>query len=398
MSNILFLIPSLAGGGEERVVLTLAQGFAERGWNVTIGCATAQGPLRAHVPESVELIDMHSPRVLRALPSLVRILRAHPDSIVFAGMNHMCVVTLLAARVLTRHAGPVIVHEAARLDAGRDHESRFKWRILLAFMRWLYPLADSVVTSSESVRAELEASISGLETLNTLIPIPANLTLAAERGAHPATHPWLSANRERPVILGVGRLSPEKGFDLLVAALRHLHDAGGRQRLLVAGGGDEAPALKAQAERLGLSEDIDFLGHVDNPWSLMAAADLLVVPSRAEGFCLALVEAMSLGCQVVSTRFGSSALDILDNGRLGELAPTDEPAALAQAISRSFAAPRPQTELRAAARRFDAATIVADYITLATSLREAGADTSRRRRNQTAMKTWTSTEVRSQDQ
>ena len=378
MSSILFLIPSLAGGGEERVVLTLAQGFAERGWKVAICCAQAQGPLRAHVPRNVELIDMHSPRVSRTLPSLVRVLRAHPDSVVFAGMNHMCVVTLLAARVLTHHAGPVIVHEAARLDAGREHESRFKWQMLLLCMRWLYPLADSVVVGSASVRAELEANISGLQEISTLIPLPVNLALAAERGAHPATHPWLSANRERPVILGVGRLSPEKGFDLLIAALRRLHDAGGRQHLLIAGAGNEAPQLKAQAERLGLSEHIDFLGHVDNPWSLMGAADLLVVPSRAEGFCLTLVEAMSLGCQVVSTRFGSSALDILDDGRLGELAPTDDPAALAQAISRSLAAPRPQDELRAAARRFDSAKIVEDYVALAAALQDAGAVTSQR--------------------
>ena len=110
----------------------------------------------------------------------------------------------------------------------------------------------------------------------------------------------------------------------------------------------------------------------------MAAADLLVVPSRAEGFCLTLVEAMSLGCQVVSTRFGSSALDILDDGRLGELAPTDDPAALAQAISRSLAAPRPQDELRAAARRFDSAKIVEDYVALAAALQDAGAVTSQR--------------------
>jgi glycosyltransferase involved in cell wall biosynthesis len=205
-----------------------------------------------------------------------------------------------------------------------------------------------------------------------------NLSLAAAHGAQPTGHPWLSDDRQRPVILGAGRLSPEKGFDLLISALRQLHDAGGRQRLLIAGGGDQAPQLRAQAEKLGIGEDVAFLGHVDNPWSFMAGADVLVVPSRAEGFCLALVEAMSLGCQVVSTRFGSSALDILDNGRLGELAPTDDPAALAQAISRSLAAPRPQDELRAAARRFDSARIVEDYVALATALQDTGAVTSQR--------------------
>ncbi len=52
MSSILFLIPSLAGGGEERVVLTLAQGFAERGWKVAICCAQAQGPLLRGVVQS----------------------------------------------------------------------------------------------------------------------------------------------------------------------------------------------------------------------------------------------------------------------------------------------------------------------------------------------------------
>jgi glycosyltransferase involved in cell wall biosynthesis len=370
MKPILFLLPSLAGGGGERSVLTLAEGFANKGWDVGIVCATATGSLRDHVPTNVELVDLGSGRVLLALPKLVQLLRARPDSIVFSSMSHMSVVALLAARVLTRHRAPVIVQEVARLVDGRDHQSRVKWQVLLRVMRWLYSRADCIVAVSESIRLELEAEIPAISPLVHVIPSPVNLALAAERGTEPVAHAWLAAPRERPVIFGAGRLSPEKGFDLLIAALRKLHDSGGRQRLILAGGGMEANALKAQAARLGLAEDIDFLGHVDNPWSLMASADLVVAPSRTEGFCLVLVEAMSLGSQVVAARFGSSALDILENGRLGELAEAGDPASLAQAVSRALAAPRPPETLRAAAGRFEAAHIISEYADLALSLQK----------------------------
>jgi glycosyltransferase involved in cell wall biosynthesis len=370
MNSILFLLPSLAGGGGERSVLTLAEGFVKRNWKVAIICATATGPLRGQIPKNVELIDLGAGRVLSALPRLARVLRERPDSVVFSSMSHMSAVALIAGRILSRHQGPMIVQEVARLVDGRDHQSRVKWFVLRHVMRRLFSRADCIVAVSDSIRLELEAAIPAVSPLVRVIPSPVNLALAAARGTELVTHAWLTGPRERPVIFGAGRLSPEKGFDLLIAALRRLHDAGGRQRLILAGMGAEANALKAQAARLGLAEDIDFLGHVDNPWSLMTAADLVVVPSRAEGFCLVLVEAMSLGSQVVAARFGSSALDILDNGCLGELAEAGDPAALAEAITRAFDAPRLPEALRAGADRFEAERIISDYADLAAFLQE----------------------------
>lgn len=367
MNRILFLLPSLAGGGAERATLTLAEGFAKRGWDAAVVCATATGPLLGYVPKNVELIDLGAGRILLSLPKLVQLLRSRPDSVVFSMMSHMSVMAL-AARLLIRHRGPVIVNEVARLVDGRDHQSRVKWFTLLRVMRWLFPSADRVVAVSDSILGELESAIPGIAPIAQMIPPPVNLALVAKRSTEPVAQAWLAVPRERPVILGVGRLSFEKGFDLLIAALRLLHDSGGRQRLILAGDGADAAALKVQAARLGLTDDIDFLGYVDNPWSLMAAADMVVVPSRVEGFCLVLVEAMSLGRQVVAARFGSSALDILENGRLGELADAGDQVSLAQAITRAFAAPRPAEVLRAAACRFEAERVITDYVTLAKSL------------------------------
>ena len=116
----------------------------------------------------------------------------------------------------------------------------------------------------------------------------------------PAAQP--GPDPECPVIGAVARFSPEKGLDVLIDAFAQLE----RGRLVLIGDGDERPRLETLVEAHGLIDRVQFAGWVTGPWTAQWSLDVLVVPSRSEGFGLAVVEAMLAGIPVIATNVGAS--------------------------------------------------------------------------------------------
>ena len=151
----------------------------------------------------------------------------------------------------------------------------------------------------------------------------------------PLEHPWFKSG-EPPVILGVGRLTAQKAFDVLITAFAQVRESQ-QARLLILGEGEDRPMLEALVKRLGLEQDIALPGFVSNPYSYMAHASLFVLSSRWEGLPTVLVEAMSVGTPVIATDCPSGPREILRDGQYGPLVPVDDPAALARAIQNLLA-------------------------------------------------------------
>lgn len=140
------------------------------------------------------------------------------------------------------------------------------------------------------------------------------------------------ADSDDVLLLVVGRLHPEKGYEQLFLALRRVVDrARPFVRLLVAGRGPYESAYKAQVGQLGLEAHVRFLGFRHDIADLMAAADIFVLPSLAEAFGLAVAEALYLGVPVLATRCGGIP-EIVDDGRDGLLVPPGDADALAEAL------------------------------------------------------------------
>ena len=142
------------------------------------------------------------------------------------------------------------------------------------------------------------------------------------------------APRGEFLLLHVGRLHPEKGYEYLFPALKHVCETAGRAvRLLVAGAGPFEQAYRDLVRQLELDDIVTFLGFRRDVVDFMAAADVLVLASVAEAFGLALTEALYLGKPVVATRAGGIP-EIVDDGTDGLLVPPADPEALARAIVR----------------------------------------------------------------
>jgi glycosyltransferase involved in cell wall biosynthesis len=147
----------------------------------------------------------------------------------------------------------------------------------------------------------------------------------------------------------VARLARDKGLDVLLEACGLLRARGLDLRLALVGEGEEEAALRAQAQRLGLGESVDFLGAVA-PGDLAPhyrAADVVVLPSRREGLGLVLVEALFCQRPVIGTRVGGIP-DVVADGETGLLVPPDDPLALAEALAHLLSDPVLATRLAAA--------------------------------------------------
>lgn len=143
-----------------------------------------------------------------------------------------------------------------------------------------------------------------------------------------------------PVTVGyLGRLSYEKGPDVLLDALRLVRDPERLIRTLVAGAGPLEPALRRQVADEHVP-GVEFLGWVDDPRALLARIDVLVLPSRAEAVPLVLAEALAAGCVVVAAAAGGGVRDVLLDGQLGTIVAREDPAALAHAIEQAVVSVR----------------------------------------------------------
>jgi glycosyltransferase involved in cell wall biosynthesis len=330
VKRLALFMPSFRGGGAERVMLNLAGGFAAGGLAVDVLVAQREGPLADQLDRRARVVHLEAPRILAALPGLVRYLRREQPDVMLSALPHTNVVAVWA-RSLARSGTRLVLSEHTTASVSASHAAQRRARILPVFMRFAYRHADGIVAVSAGVADDLAELLNldrtRITPIHNPVVTPELLRLAAER----PDHPWF-ADGQPPVILGAGRLTPSKDFPTLVrafAAVRRQRAA----RLAILGEGAERRELEALVQAMGLESDVWLPGFVPNPFQYMHRASVFALSSRWEGFGNVLVEAMACGTPVVSTDCPVGPREILEAGRHGRLTPVGDAEALARAIS-----------------------------------------------------------------
>jgi glycosyltransferase involved in cell wall biosynthesis len=342
--RLAFFLPSLRGGGAERVLLSLAGGFAERGVDVDLVLAKAEGAYIPHVPGNVRVVDLGQRHVLRSLPGLVAYLkRGHPAALL-SGMGHANLIAIWAkrlARVNTRVVASV--HStASRIEGGPI----IKRHIVHALLKSAYHHADGIVAVSKGVADDYSNVMQLPRQAVRVIYNPAVTPgIFRQADANP-THPWY-AEKTSPLVLSAGRLTIAKDYPTLIRAMAMVHAQAGA-RLIILGEGEARGRLTGQIHREGLDGIVDMPGFADNPFSYMKHSDVFVLSSAWEGFGMALVEAMAMGTPVVSTDCPNGPAEILEGGKWGRLVPVGDAHALAAAIVETLQHPQRNAALKRA--------------------------------------------------
>ncbi len=262
------------------------------------------------------------------------------------------------AAELTGRSVPVVVSEHNNISFGYSAD----W---LPELRALYPRADAVVVVSKGVGGDIRRLLGvEAERVHTIYdPIASDeiWRLAQDEVAHP----WFGDGKP-PVILSVGRETPQKDYPTLIEAFgqvrRKLH-----ARLVIIGRLSESyrAGLIAQARDYGVEKDLGFVDFDENPFRYMRRAGLFVLSSLWEGLSMVLLEALACGTPVVSTDTPHGPREILEDGRWGKLAPVGDAPALALAMVETLQGDHPPEEaLRRRAAEFSERRTVDAYLEL----------------------------------
>jgi glycosyltransferase involved in cell wall biosynthesis len=172
---------------------------------------------------------------------------------------------------------------------------------------------------------------------NGIPDLKTRLADLAARAAGPLPADLLAAVQARPTLVAIGRLSPEKGFALLIEAFAQAKASlGGAHRLVIVGEGPQRGALTQQIAALGLRDDVTLAGYLDGADRLLSTAAGFVMSSFTEGMPLVLLEAMQWGVPVVATAVGAIP-EMLEHAGAGSLVPPRDLPGLRGALQRLMA-------------------------------------------------------------
>jgi glycosyltransferase involved in cell wall biosynthesis len=318
--NIAFVIPGLGPGGAERVATLLCDFWAGEGHAVTVITFDSDDTApfytldrRVAVRRLAASAGKGKPRLLNNINRVSR-LRAklqelHPDAVV-AFTTDANVITLLATRGLGL---AVIISERNQPD-----------RPGLAFMhrlarRFTYPFADAVVVQTDDIASWMRKRF---RALVHVVPNPVRVALSRS--------PRRKA--ERPLLIAVGRLAAQKGFDILIEAFARITAKHPDWHLAIYGEGPDRAELEQLRDALSLKENVSLQGLTKNVETVFAEASLFALPSRFEGYPNALLEALAAGLPVIATAAPGGASEILADGKYGMLVRPSDAEALASAL------------------------------------------------------------------
>ncbi len=362
------VVPALGAGGTEHVVSLVANHWSRQGHEITI--ITFEPP----ASEAYYAIDPHidiwrlggagKPRsklhsglmALRRMRRLRAALRASRPTFILSFLTRTNVLTLLAGK---RLGVPIIVSERNNPELqpfGRG------WRWL---QQRLYPTAFGMVTMT---RGALETFPPAMRKRGWVVPNAFDLP------------PGWNNRREDTVLTAVGRLTHQKGFDLLLEAFAKIAPDLPEWHLRIWGEGEDRASLEALRDRLGLSDRVSMPGVTGRPGEWVETADVFVLSSRYEGWGIVLLEAMAAGIPAVSFRCQWGPEEMISDGEDGILVDREDVDALAAALRKILKDPLLRYHLgrsaEQSARRFTQERVLAEWDAVAAAAHGASANPS----------------------
>jgi glycosyltransferase involved in cell wall biosynthesis len=333
--RVLLLIPTLHGGGAERVIVTLLRYLDQSQFQLALAVVDSrEAAYVADVPPDVELIDLQCTRVRYALLKIIRLIwRRRPD-VVLSTLGHLNLALAMLRPVLpngVRYIG----REACIVS---ETLSRYTLPRLWGWAyRRFYPRFDLVVCQSVYMRDDLIGHFAFSPSKAVVIHNPVDIErirrLAAEGMPTDDETPALHSDIG-PHVVGAGRLSHEKGFDLLIEALALCDDRGPRLTLL--GKGPLRATLEELARHRGVAQRVRFAGFQKNPYPFFVHADAFVLSSRYEGFPNVVLEALACGTSVIAMPCPGGIAEIAELAGGVLLASAVDAESLSVAIKRFF--------------------------------------------------------------
>ncbi|QNU20466.1 glycosyltransferase [Geobacillus thermoleovorans] len=327
--RIAIFLPSLRGGGAERVMVNLAKAFAKNNFQVDLVLAKAEGPYLSQISSDIRIVDLNASRVALSLFPLAKYLRKNKPFALISALNHANIIAILAAEISLTNT-KILVTEHSTLSRSLLHHANVRTKLMPFLMKLFYPMADHVIAVSNGVADDLAKTLNLSQSKIKVIYNPVVTDDLFEKANEEVDHPWFQ-DKQHPVILAVGRLTEVKDYPTLIKAFYHVRQQR-EAKLVILGDGEKREELLNLIKDMGLEQDVDIIGFVQNPYAYMKRCSVFVLSSKWEGLPTVLVEALACGANVISTDCPSGPREILKNGKYGSLAKTGDDKGLAKEI------------------------------------------------------------------
>lgn len=332
MKKILFILPSLAVGGLERVQVSIANALVKSGHDVTVLALEPIFDLASELDERVRLI--HKPykphHIMKKIPyirhrfyddgmwetraSAKRLYRYYvgkENYDVEIGFFRGLPVKIISGSTNKKSVKIAWVHNDFQICEGVFNNFKNKQATAAAYRK-----CDRVVCVSKQAQNSFEQVMGFAHNTTTVYNI-LDTTRIIEKASEST-----AIQKKRFTVVSVGRLVPAKGYDRLLGAIERLNNEGVEFDFWLVGDGAQKDELE-KIVKAGKINNVYFLGRQMNPYAYVSQADLYVCSSRYEGYNLTVAEAMILGVPVVSTNC-TGPCEILDNGNYGLIVDNSE--------------------------------------------------------------------------
>lgn len=338
--DVAILLHDLAETGVARNALAIAGASQRAGLRTEIWVVEKTGALVAQLPEGVKLIVLGNANAkwksrrladLAVIGALARTFRQRRPAVALSTGNHLH-ISASAAYFLAGSPASVGLMFRVSNPPFRGRSLRIG-AILARLYRLRFNGARRIISVSEELRDILVKDIRLDPGRVVTIANSIDLELAKELAAQVPGHPWFEAGGP-PVILGIGRLVPQKNFSLLIRAFALARQKRPARLVIIGvGSGAELAKLQALTASLGLTPDnVWFAGHQTNPLKFLAHARLFVLSSNWEGMSNVLLEAMACGCPIIATDCPTGVRELVEEERIGTIVPVGDVNAMVRAM------------------------------------------------------------------
>ncbi|MFA6275989.1 MAG: glycosyltransferase [Pedobacter sp.] len=328
--DITFLIPSMNGGGAEKVTMLIANELCARGWMVTLLMSKLEGPYLDRLDRDIKIELLKKRNISKNLLEITAYLRKNKPTIFYSSMMYVNVIAGLAAK-LAGYKGKLYFSEHSHVSTSIATNKGLTFKVIFTLAKLLYKDPNAIVCVSEGVKEDLTSIIKKIKRTIVINNPVENLFMPIERRSD-----------DKYRLISIGRLDRDKNFKLLIEAFAEVLkevDNSDTYELYILGEGYERKNLENLISSLNLSTKVFLPGFVNSPREMLNSSDLFVFPSVREGFGNVLVEALSCGLPVIAADCKSGPAEILLNGKVGVLVPIHDKEKLKMAIIDEITSP-----------------------------------------------------------
>jgi len=301
--KILFIVPSMRGGGSERVISIILKHLSREKFDITLALLKKEGKYLDDLPTDIKIIDLEVTQARFALVKIIKLILSQKPDIVFSTLGYLNILISIIRPFFSKNI-KFIARESSIVSIQNKQE---KYPKLFDFLfKNFYKNFDLIISQSNYMKNDLVQNYNidsdKIEVINNPIDLENISKLSNEK------------LDEKIELLAVGRLDKNKNFKDIITILPNLNFT-----LTILGEGKEKESLLNLAKQLKVEDRVKFLGFQSNPYKYMKNAKVLILTSKYEGFPNVILEANACGTPIVAYDCAGGTAEIVENGVNGYL-------------------------------------------------------------------------------